>query len=261
MKLSITSPDLNRRLRPRAARLLGVLFWLTVWQAAALLVGQEFLLASPLAVLASLGRLLVLPATYAAALRSTLRIMAGFLLAVLFALLLAAGSARSVWLKALAEPLVAAARAVPVASFVILAIILVSTRFLSTLVAFVIGFPVIYANVLESIKSRDRGLLEMAGVFRVPALRRLLYVNLPMLAPYLRAGAVTALGLCWKSGVAAEVIGIPTGTIGERLYSVKVNYYTADLFAWTLIIVALSLLSAWLLRQLMDLGIRKLGRL
>ena len=98
----------------------------------------------------------------------------------------------------------------------------------------------------------------MAKVFRVPFLRRLFYLNLPQLMPYLRAGAVTALGLCWKSGVAAEVIGIPGGTIGEALYRVKVNYYTADLFAWTIIIVALSLLSTALIRGLMDLGIRRL---
>lgn len=242
----------------RAYRLLAVLFWLAVWQLAAVAVGHEFLLASPLQVFKSLTRLLLLPGTYGAALRSAGRILLGFLAGLVFAVLLAAGASKSTLVRELAAPLVSAARSVPVASFVILAIILVSNRWLSSLIAFVIGFPVIYINLAEGLHHRDRKLAQMAKVFRVPFLRRLFYLNLPQLMPYLRAGAVTALGLCWKSGVAAEVIGIPGGTIGEALYRVKVNYYTADLFAWTIIIVALSLLSTALIRGLMDLGIRQL---
>jgi NitT/TauT family transport system permease protein len=249
---SITYPKIKRA----PARLLGLLFWLAVWQAAAIAVGHEFLLASPLRVLVSLFELLSKPGTYLVAGRSTWRILLGFLAAFAFALVLAAAASKWELARALAAPLVSAARAVPVASFVILAIILVSTKWLSSLIAFVIGFPVIYSNLLEGLHGRDPKLSEMAFIFNVSPLRRLLYVNLPQLAPYLRAGAVSALGLCFKSGVAAEVIGIPPGTIGEKLYSVKVNYYTAELFAWTVIIVLLSLLCVYSLRRLMDLSIR-----
>lgn len=254
---SITFPKAGRF----APRLLAVLFWLAVWQLAAIWIGQEFLLASPLSVLRSLARLAVQPATWQAAGLSALRIVLGFLSALVFALALAAGATRSRVVRELAAPLVAAARAVPVASFVILAIILVSTRWLSSLISFVIGFPVIYSNLLEGLAARDVRLREMAQVFRVPAHRRLLYVTLPQTAPYLRAGATTALGLCWKSGIAAEVIGIPRGTIGESLYIVKVNYLTSDLFAWTVIIIVMSLLSNLLFRFLLDAGFNRLGRL
>lgn len=252
------STILPTKKRPQAYRTFAVLFWLLLWQLAAMAVGHEFLLASPLEVFKSLTRLLLLAGTYRAALRSLGRILLGFLAGLVFAVLLAAGSSKSALVRELAAPLVSAARSVPVASFVILAIILVSTRWLSSLIALVIGFPVIYINLMEGLHHRDVKLAQMAQVFRVPFFRRLLFVNLPQLMPYLRAGAVTALGLCWKSGVAAEVIGIPTGTIGEQLYRVKVNYYTADLFAWTIIIVALSLLSTALFKGLMDLGIRRL---
>ncbi len=77
-------------------------------------------------------------------------------------------------------------------------------------------------------------------MFQVSAARRLLYIDLPQILPYFKSGAVSAMGLCWKSGIAAELIGIPDGTIGEKLYIVKVNLYTAELFAWTVIIVLLS---------------------
>ena len=104
------------------------------------------------------------------------------------------------------------------------------------------AFPVVYRNVLEGIRGTSRELLEMARVFRIPLSRRLRGVDLPQVLPYFRAAADTALGLSWKAGTAAEVIGLCSGTIGERLYTAKVYFQTADLFAWTAVIVLLSIL-------------------
>ena len=59
--------------------------------------------------------------------------------------------------------------------------------------------------------------------------------------PFFHAACRISLGLCWKAGVAAEVIGMPRGSVGERLQQAKVYLDTPDLFAWTLVIVALSL--------------------
>ena len=63
---------------------------------------------------------------------------------------------------------------------------------------------------------------------------------LPAALPSTGAALSTAMGLAWKSGVAAEVIGIPTGSIGEKLYKAKVYLATPDLFAWTLTVVLIS---------------------
>ncbi len=257
MRPSITSPDRPKRIRVA----LATLFWLILWQILAMAMGQEYLLASPVAVLGELARLLTDSASWMAALRSGGRILIGFLGAAAFGTALAFLSARLPWVRDLTAPLVGAARSVPVASFVILAIILVSTRWLSTLIAFVIGFPLIFGNVMEGIKRRDKGLKEVAQVFQVPAFRRLLYLDLPQIFPYFKSGAISAVGLCWKSGIAAELIGIPDGTIGEKLYIVKVNLYTAELFAWTVIIVTLSALASRLVALAADAAQRGLERL
>ena len=57
-----------------------------------------------------------------------------------------------------------------------------------------------------------------------------------------RLPAVWHWGLCWKAGVAAEVIGIPGGSIGEKLYHAKIYLNTPDLFAWTIVIIGISVL-------------------
>lgn len=239
MMPSISSPERKTLLY----RVLAALFWLALWQLAAHLVGHEFLLASPLSVLQSLLRLIVQPATWQAVLRSLSRILLGFLLGAILGAALASFCSRSRFQKELFAPLIAAARAAPVASFTILAIILVSTSWLSTLIALVVGFPVVYAQVTEGIANLDPQLNEMALVFQAKPLKRFFYLRLPQMLPFVRAGLISSAGLCWKSGVAAEVIGIPRGTIGERLYTVKVNYYTAELFAWTILIIVMSLLT------------------
>ena len=130
----------------------------------------------------------------------------------------------------------------PVASFIILALVWLESRQLPLFIAALMAFPVVYRNVLEGIRGTSRELLEMARVFRVPFSRRLRGVDLPQVLPYFRAAADTALGLSWKAGTAAEVIGLCSGTIGERLYTAKVYFQTADLFAWTAVIVLLSVL-------------------
>lgn len=257
MRPSITSPERSKRIRVA----LATLFWLILWQILAMALGQGYLLASPAAVLKELARLLTQPDSWLAALRSGGRIMIGFLGAAAFGTALAFLSARLPLVRDLAAPLVGAARSVPVASFVILAIILVSTRWLSALIAFIIGFPLIFGNVAEGIRRRDRGLQEVARVFRVPGARRLMYLDLPQILPYFKSGAISAAGLCWKSGIAAELIGIPDGSIGERLYIVKVNLYTAELFAWTVIIVLLSGLAGRLAALASDAAMRGLEKL
>ena len=133
-------------------------------------------------------------------------------------------------------------KAVPVASFVILALIWAGSRNLSVVIAFLVVLPVIYVNTLAGLQSTDRKLLEMAVVFRMPVWRKIRFIYLPALVPYLVSGCRIALGMSWKSGVAAEVIGLPNGSIGDALYRAKITLSTGELFAWTFVII---LLSAW----------------
>ena len=65
--------------------------------------------------------------------------------------------------------------------------------------------------------------------------------------PDLSAGLSTALGLAWKSGVAAEVLAVPLHSIGANVYRSKLYLETTDLFAWTVTVILLSMLISKLL--------------
>ena len=169
------------------------------------------------------------------------------------AVLLAVAAGRLRVLELLLWPYVTAIKSVPVASFIIICLIWMSTRQLAVFISFLMVFPVIYSNTLQGIKSADGALLEMARVYRVPFSRRLGYIYAPQVKPFLLSGCSVALGMSWKSGVAAEVIGVVGGSIGERLYEAKVYFQMTDLLAWTVVIVVCSVgfekLVLWLLRR------------
>ena len=245
----------------RCRRLWAAAFWLIVWQVAAMAVGQRLLLASPVETLLRLIQLIRTAVFWQSALFSMGHILLGFGLAVALSITFSALAARFTAVRELLSPPLAVIRSVPVASFVIVALIWIPSRRLSVLISFLIALPVLYEGVLAAISRTDPQLLEMAHVFRMSPVNRLIHLYLPAVLPHFRADAVTAMGLAWKSGVAAEVIGIPGGSIGEKLYKAKVYLATPDLFAWTLTIVLLSLLCTRALSLLLDLLQRRLERM
>lgn len=239
----------------------AVAFWLILWQAAALLVGHDFLLASPVTVVMRFFQLAFTGEFWTSALFSLCRILSGFLLGLAAGVLCAGLAARYHRVRELIMPLWTVLRAIPVASFVIVALIWIPSRNLSVLIAFLIVFPVVYAGAMGEIERADRKMLEMAQLFGMPLPRRILYVYaLPALKGF-EATCLSAMGLAWKSGIAAELISIPTGSIGERLYTAKVYLMTGDLFAWTILILLLSAACGRVFTLLMRLAARRLERM
>ncbi|MCI9512779.1 MAG: ABC transporter permease subunit [Oscillospiraceae bacterium] len=219
----------------------AAVFWLAVWQAGSMALGSALLLPSPLHVLARLAALGAAAAFWRAVVLSASRIAGGFLLALTAGVGLAALSCRWRRVEELLSPAMLAIRSVPVASFTVLALLWVSAKNLSVLITFLMALPVLYAGALQGLRAADPALLEMGRVFRLSPLRRLRFLRLPALWPHLSAACAVSMGLSWKAGTAAEIIGIPAGSLGERMQQAKVYLNTADLFACTLAVVVLSL--------------------
>lgn len=244
-------PD-EKGVRPWLRRLAVAAFWLAAWQLASMAVGSRIVLVGPAEVARRLAEL-VLEADFWVSMGLSLgRVATGFGLAVVAGVALAAWASRSRVVEGLLAPLVGAVKAAPVASFVVLLLMWVSSRRLSVAVSFLMAFPILYTNVLAGVRQTDPALLEMADVFGVSSWARVRTVYAAQVAPYLRAGLSLAMGLSWKSGIAAEVIGLPAPSIGIHLYDAKVYLDTPDLLAWTVVIVALSVGLEALLGRLLD---------
>ncbi len=242
--------------KTRATAIVAVAFWLAVWQVASALVNERVLLVGPLAVLTRLAGLAGQGEFWYSILNTLKRIALGFLLSVLTGIILAILAYRNRGVKALLSPLVKTIKTIPVASFIILLLIWIPSRNLAIATSFLMCFPLVYANVLEGLESTDRQLLEMADLFRIPQRKRIASIYLSQVMPFFHSACSLGLGLAWKSGIAAEVIGLPDHTIGDHLYQAKTYLDTADLFAWTLTIALISVLCEHLVLGLF----RKLAR-
>ncbi len=230
--------------------------WLGVWQLAALAAGRELLLPGPLAV----GeRLLVLAGTadFWLSVGSTLgRVFLGLLWGALAGAALAFATHFSPWADRLISPAVRVVRATPVVSFILLVYLWVARSAIPWVIAGLMVLPVVWSALGAGLDSLDKQLLEFARAYRFTRFKTLRLVCLPALRPQFSAGLLTAFGLAWKSGVAAEVLCPPAYAIGSRIQQAKLGLETADLFAWTLAIVALSLALEKLLRQGLKRGDR-----
>ena len=183
-----------------------MLFWIAIWQFASMYLKQEILLASPVSVIRKLFELIFSGNFWQSVGFSFVRIVTGFLLAVLLGIFLAVWAYWSKTVEILTAPVIA----------------------------------VVYTNILEGIRQTDRKILEMAKVFRVNLRRQIRYIYVSQVLPYFLSACRLSLGMCWKAGVAAEVIGVPSGSIGEKLYNAKIYLNTPDLFAWTIVIIVIS---------------------
>lgn len=223
-------------------KVVSIVLWLAVWQAASVLVGSRLLLASPLDTAVRLVQLICSPAFLATVWFSLVRIMGGFLTAYLAAVGLAIVAHRWPLVGELFAPAVHALKTVPIACVIVLLLMWVGSSAVSGPAVFLAIFPAVYFSCAEGLVNVDPKLTELFEVFGVRRPVQLLAHVWPSILPYLVGTSKNVCGMAWKAGVAAELIGSPMGSIGERIYQSKVLLETADLFAWTIVIVALSAL-------------------
>ena len=220
--------------------------WLAVWQLAGILVDNSIMLVGPVNAAGALAASALKAEFWKTVAWSVARIGVGFLAGFCLGLGLAGLSFRFRLFQEILQPVMGLFKAVPVASFVVLLLIWWGSSFLAVAVSFLIVLPGIYISTLEGLKGTDRKMLEMAKVFHMPAFNKFFYIYRPALKPFLDGSLKVAVGMSWKSGVAAEVIGTPDYSIGERLYLSKIYLDTAGVLAWTAVIILLS----WLFEKL-----------
>lgn len=219
-----------------------ILFWLFIWQLGAVMIHNTILLVGPLDMLKALFSQSQTASFWKSIAWSFGKISLGFLGAFFFGILAGSLAYRIHFLEELLAPVMTLITSIPVASFVILALIWMGSANLSVFCSFLVVLPTLYVNTLAGLRSTDPKMLEMAQVFHISAWKRIFYIYRPAVYPYLASACRIALGMSWKSGIAAEVIGVPDYSIGERLYMAKIYLSTAELFAWTFVIILISAL-------------------
>ncbi len=235
--------DLKKKnLKKAIYTLFAVLFWLSLWQVVSMRYGMDFVLPSPIKTASVLIESLAEVKFWKAVAFSVCRILIGFVLSAALGVVLALASIKIKAVNILFAPFCSVVRAVPVASFIILVLVIFSSRNVSVVIAFLMGFPVVYSTLQKGIETAPAELCECADVFSLSYFFRLKYIYLPHLLPYAANAFTVSSGLCFKSGIAAEVIGYPVGSVGAAMYQAKLGLDMPKLLSYTVIIVCISVL-------------------
>lgn len=227
-------------------------FWLAVWIFAASLVAQPLILPGPGAVAAALLRLVCDGGTWAILAGSGARILSGLALAAVCGGVLAGVSVRSRAFARLVAPALSFVKATPVACVVVLLLIWLGSARVSIAAVFLMALPGVYFSLAEGLAQVNKPLKQMFRLHGVRGWRLFCAHTWREVLPFVLSCARAVIGMSWKAGVAAELIGMATGTVGERIYQAKLLIETADLLAWTVLVVAASWacerVLVWLLR-------------
>lgn len=237
-----TNPPIDKKTLSVHAptRCAPVAFWLVVWQVASMLDNSGILLCGPLDALLALCRLSCTQTFWSSICFSTLRIVAGVLLGYIIAGVLAAASWHTSTVRILLQPALLAIKSTPVACVVVILLIWTGAANVSVITVLLLVVPAIYFALCAGLDNMDAGQRDLFEIFGVRGRRRFFALIWPAILPYLEAASSTVLGMSWKAGIAAELIGVPAGSLGERIYQAKLLLETPDLFAWTFCVICLS---------------------
>lgn len=233
MKDSITQAALKNKIH----RFVTIIVWGLLWEILSRFINNDIFLPGPKSVALSLCNMIKTTDFWLAIGHSLWKIALGFFMGFLLAVILGGLSCRLRILREFLSPMIAVIKSIPVASFIILVLVWVNSKYLSVFISFLVTFPIIYIAVLEGYDHVNQDLLEMTKVFHVKPLTKLRYLYVSELLPFLMASAKVAVGMCWKAGISGEIIGLPKNSIGEQLYLSKLYLNISDLFAWTFVIV------------------------
>lgn len=215
--------------------------WLILWEMADRLINNRIILAGPVHILSALVEQMTKPDFWLICVASFARITVGFLLSFALGFALAVLCYRHTLLKDIVAPVMSMLKIVPMISFVIMLLIWVGNQALTIYLSFLIVLPIIYTNTLSGLEAVDKNLLEISKEYGMSRWNRFKYVYRPTLMPFLLSSCRVSLGMSWKSGIMAEVIGTPKPSIGREMYAAKTYLQTANLFAWTIVVVVLSI--------------------
>ena len=215
-------------------------FWLAAWMLVAALVAQPLILPGPGAVVAALLRLVCDTGTWAILAGSGARILGGLALAAVCGGVLAGVSSRSRAFARLVAPALSFVKATPVACVVVLLLIWLGSARVSIAAVFLMALPGVYFSLAEGLAQVNKPLEQMFRMHGVRGWRLFCAHTWREVLPFVLSCARAVIGMGWKAGVAAELIGMAVGTVGERIYQAKLLIETADLLAWTVLVVAAS---------------------
>ena len=219
---------------------LSCVILLFLWEIIALKIDNDIYLPTLEQVLRSMKEIVLTDRFFADVLTTMARCTISFLVALGVAFVLGVISYTFNISKNFLTPIISLTRSIPNMVLIVLSLIWFNKESSPYIVVFIMVFPVLYDCVLGSVKSIDKGILEMADLYKIGLKNKILKIYLPSIKFSLISILSSTISLGFKIVIAGEVYSQPLYGIGAMIQAEKVNFNTTAIFAWLIIIVVIS---------------------
>ncbi len=223
-------------------KLLTLAFWLALWQIIALVVDETYFVPTIKETASAFLEIVKNDGFIRIILLTCARVVGGICLGCALGIFFAVLCSYIKLLRELLSPVITVIRSTPVASFITLLWVLLSGNALSVVIATLMVMPIIWQNMLDGFDSIDKNLSEVLQIYPVSFSRRLKILIFPTLKSYFVPAFITSVGLGWKAEIAAEIVGYVKHSIGGSINDAKDFSNTPKVFAWTIVIITLSII-------------------
>ena len=221
--------------------ILSIFSFLALWDLYAHLTDNNFLMPSVKETAVSLYEILISGSFLSFVSVAFSRVITGLIYGIVIGIILAAICYKLDILKTAISPLISIMKATPVACIIVLLWIRFNYTEIAILVVFLMVTPIVWQNVYDGLNSIDGNMLEVTYVFELTTWNKIRALYLPTVLKYLLPAVITSIGMAWKAEIAAEIMTY--SNIGELIRDFKtVTFDTAAVFAWTIIIIAFSMI-------------------
>lgn len=213
-----------------------VAMWL-VWIIAYYQVKNDYIVPSFWDTLKSLGGLFTETIFWTAFGNTLLRTVEAFAVSFVLAAALAVLSSYNKYVQAFINPVMVFLRTLPTLAVILILLIWTNPKVAPIIVAFLVVFPAVYAQIIAAMGDIDRDLVQMAKVYKIPKRDRLFKIYLPLVMPNIlsQTGANISLGL--KVMISAEVLASTSKSMGSLMYNARLVVEMPRLAALTLVAV------------------------
>ena len=213
-----------------------VALWLA-WIVAYYIVRNEYVLPSFWDAFAEVGRILTDASFWRAFWNTFLRTLWAFLASMALGIVMAVCAHLVKGLRAFFAPIISVVRTVPTMAVILMLLLWTTPNMVPVIVSALVLFPAVYAAALAALDEVGENYGELTRAFRVPLLRRIGKMYLPLAAPVMlkQAGGIFSLGL--KVVISGEVLAGTYRSLGGMMQDAQMYLNMPRLMALTLLVV------------------------
>ncbi|MFA6889945.1 MAG: hypothetical protein WCQ80_02855 [Bacilli bacterium] len=229
---------------------LGIAFIGLCWSGLALWIHQDIIFPTPWRTFHDLGILLAMKHTYVVLMTTLWRLFLAVGVSFILALVLGGVSIRRIQFASFIRPQIALLKTIPVASIIIILLVLIGHEYSPLFITGFVIFPILYEAVYQGFQAIDNNVLDDVRMLSGINTQVIQAIYLPLITPFLFTGLVQSLGLGLKVMIMSEFISQPTLSIGREMLFLKQNFEMGKVFAWTFLLIMIIMVLEWLLSLL-----------